>query len=196
MEWSQQEQKKDLRRRIRETLSALSQEERRLSDQALFEGFLALPQVAAARTILLFYGVGIEPDTKQLFAPLLAAGKRVALPRILPERRMEARMVGAPGGDVLRTGALAIPEPSEDCPLLLPEELDLILVPALCCDRAGYRLGQGGGYYDRYLSAYQGATVTLCREIVLQERLPREEHDWPVQYLVTESGGLVPRSGR
>ncbi len=196
MEWDQTEQKKNLRRRIRETLSALGPRERRVSDQALFEGFLALPQVAAARTILLFYGVGIEPDTKQLLAPLLAAGKRVALPRILPERQMEARVVGAPGGDVLHPGALAIPEPSEDCPLLLPGELDLILVPNLCCDRAGYRLGQGGGYYDRYLSTYQGATVALCREIVLQGRLPREEHDWPVQYLVTESGGLDPRSGR
>ncbi len=193
MEWNPQtDQKKDLRRRIRETLAALDPEARRASDQALFERFLALPQVVAAQTIFLFYGVGIEPDTKQLLAPLLAAGKKVALPRILPERRMEARVVGAPGGDALRIGVLAIPEPSEDCPLLRPGEIDLILVPALCCDRAGYRLGQGGGYYDRYLSTYQGATVALCREIVLQERLPREEHDWPVQVLITESGGLVP----
>ena len=188
----QKDQKKDLRRRIREILSSVTLEERRASDQALFEGFLALPQVMTAQTILLFYGVGIEPDTKQLLAPLLAAGKRVALPRILPERQMEARLVGTPGRDALHIGPLAIPEPSEDCPLLLPEEIDLILVPALCCDRAGYRLGQGGGYYDRYLRAYDGPTVALCRELVLQERLPREAHDWPVQALITESGGLVP----
>ena len=188
----QKDQKKDLRRRIREILSSVTLEERRASDQALFEGFLALPQVMTAQTILLFYGVGIEPDTKQLLAPLLAAGKRVALPRILPERQMEARLVGTPGRDALHIGPLAIPEPSEDCPLLLPEEIDLILVPALCCDRAGYRLGQGGGYYDRYLRAYDGPTVALCRELVLQERLPREAHDWPVQVLITESGGLVP----
>jgi len=187
------DQKKELRRRIRETLSSLTPEERRTSDEALFKGFLALPQVVAAKTILLFFGVGIEPDTKQLLMPLLAAGKRVALPRILPERQMEARLVGTPGGDALHIGALAIPEPSKDATLLLPGELDLILVPALCCDRAGYRLGQGGGYYDRYLSAYHGATVALCRELVLQERLPREEHDWPVQVLMTESGGVVPR---
>lgn len=190
---SHKDEKKDLRRRIRAALSALSPAARYASDQALFAGFLDLPQVAAARTILLFYGVGIEPDTKQLIAPLLAAGKRVALPRVLPERRLEARLVASPGGEALITGVLDIPEPSEDCPLLLPGEIDLILVPALCCDRAGYRLGQGGGYYDRYLSAYQGATVALCRDIVLQERLPREAHDWPVQYLITESGGLVPR---
>ena len=188
----QKEEKKDLRRRIREALSSLSLEERRASDQALFDGFLALPQVMAARTILLYYGVGIEPDTKQLLSPLLASGKKVALPRILPEGQMEARLVGVPGGDALIVGALAIPEPSEDAPLLRPEEIDLILVPALCCDRRGYRLGQGGGYYDRYLSIFGGATVSFCREFVLQEQLPHEEHDWPVQQLMTESGGVVP----
>lgn len=187
----QKDAKKDLRRKVRTVLAAMDPEERHNSDQALFAGFLALPEVLAARTILLFFGVGIEPGTKQLLGPLLAEGKRVALPRVLPERRMEARVVAAPGGAALTTGVLDIPEPSEDAPLLQPGEIDLILVPALCCDRAGYRLGQGGGYYDRYLRAYEGVTVSLCRNIVLQERLPREAHDWPVQYLITESERLV-----
>lgn len=186
------EEKRSLRLKIRATLSAMSPQERCASDQALFKEFLALPQVAAAKTILVYYGVGTEPDTKELLFPLLSAGKQVALPRILPDRKMEARLVGASDIEGLIAGQLAIPEPSEDCPLLRREGIDLILVPALCCDRGGYRLGQGGGYYDRYLSGYEGATVAFCRDIVLQERLPREGHDQPVEYVVTESGGLVP----
>ena len=77
-------------------------------------------------------------------------------------------------------------EPGEGCPLVPQEEIELILVPGLCFDRLGYRLGQGGGYYDRYLAGYGGTTVGLCRREVLQERVPREEHDRQVDLLVTD----------
>ena len=56
----------------------------------------------------------------------------------------------------------------------------MVLVPAVCYDRSRFRLGQGGGYYDRYLSGYGGATVGLCRDALLLERVPRERHDLPV----------------
>ena len=82
-------------------------------------------------------------------------------------------------------------EPGEDCPLAARESIDLILVPGLCFDRLGYRLGQGGGYYDRYLAGYAGATVGLCRRAVLQEAVPREAHDRPVDLVVTD-GEPVP----
>ena len=77
-------------------------------------------------------------------------------------------------------------EPGEDCPVVPREEIDLILVPGLCFDRLGYRLGQGGGYYDRYLAGYRGTTVGLCRREVLQEHVPREAHDSRVELLVTD----------
>ena len=68
-----------------------------------------------------------------------------------------------------------------------PEEIDLVLVPGLCYDRQGYRLGFGGGYYDRWLAGFPGLRVGLCREAVLQDRLPVEHHDLPVDLVVTES---------
>ena len=108
----------------------------------------------------MFYGVGREPDTRPVIRALLERGKRVALPKCLPGRRMQARAVS--GLDKLTPGPFCIPEPGEDCPVVDREEIDLILVPNLCCDKQGHRLGHGGGYYDRYLAGYSGRTVALC----------------------------------
>ena len=179
------EEKARLRRQVRAQLSDLSPEELRESDQALFEAFLALPQVEEASSLFLFWGIpGREPETEMLVRSLAAQGKRVGLPRMLPERGMEVRlfqsevsMVQAPFG---------IWEPPESAPLLEREEIQLALVPAVCYDRDRYRLGFGGGYYDRWLSGFQGFTVGLCRECVLQPQVPREAHDQRVDLLLTE----------
>ena len=74
-----------LRRQVRAYGRALSPEARRASDDALLSRFLSLPQVAAADTLLLYHGMGAEPDTARLIPPLLELGKRLALPRCLPE---------------------------------------------------------------------------------------------------------------
>ena len=71
----------------------------------------------------------------------------------------------------------------------------LILVPALCYDRLCRRLGQGGGYYDRYLAGYGGATVGLCREGLLQEAVPVEAHDRPVDCVLTERETILRPGG-
>ena len=149
----------------------------------LTAAFLALPQVEEAKTLLLFYGVGREPDTVPVIEALLARGKAVALPKCLPGRQMEARRIGSLSD--LQPGAYGIPEPGPDCPVLSRDDLDLILVPNLCCDRAGYRLGHGGGYYDRYLAGYPGFTVALCPEAWMQERVPRDCFDLPVGLVIS-----------
>ena len=172
-----------LRREIR--AFSLSPQEKAESDGLLLARFLALPQVTAARTLLLFWGVGMEPDTSSLPDALTARDKAVYLPRCLPQGRMEARQYL--GRDRLRPGAYGIPEPDGTCPVLDRDQLDLILVPNLCCDRRGCRLGQGGGYYDRYLSGYGGHTVALCRDALLVPALPREDHDRPVGWVLTET---------
>ena len=74
-----------------------------------------------------------------------------------------------------------------------PEKGDLLIVPALCFDRQGYRLGQGGGYYDRYLEKYDGVfTAGLCRAALLMDAVPREEHDRRVDCVVTEENAARP----
>ena len=182
-------EKKELRRRVREELSALSRSELVRSDDALFARFLALPQVEAAKTIFAFWGIpGKEPDTSRLIGELVRRGKTVGLPRMLPEHRMEVRRYD-PDIDLVKV-SFGISEPGEDCPLLDRENIDLVLVPAVCYDRRGYRLGFGGGYYDRWLEGFSGVTVGLCREAVLRETVPTEAHDAKVELLLTERESL------
>ena len=176
------EEKKALRAKARQEAAAIPPELRRAQDKALFKAFLGLDAVKKAGSVLLFWGVGTEPETTGLLSALLASGKKVALPRCLPARGMEARFYR--GGRLVRS-PYGIPEPGEACPPADKGELAVALIPALCYDRRGYRLGHGGGYYARWLADYTGVTVGMCYKELLREELPREEHDRPVQILLT-----------
>ena len=150
----------------------------------LLERFLALPQVEAADTVMAFYGTGREPDTVPLLHALLDRGKRVVLPVCLPRRRMEARQVTDP--DRLIPNRYGIPEPDKSCPAVDKKDIAVALVPNLMCDRDGYRLGWGGGYYDRWLADFPGFTVCVCRQGRLVEHMPREAFDVPVKLVLFE----------
>ena len=179
------EEKALLRRRVREQLRAMDPAALRASDDALFARFLALPQLEEAKTVFAFWGIpGREPETGRLVPALLERGKRVCLPRMLPGRQMELRLYD-PARPMV-PAAFGILEPGEDCPLADRGEVDLILVPAVCYDRRGYRLGFGGGYYDRWMEGFSGIRAGLCRERVLRERIPVEAHDCRVDLLLTE----------
>ncbi len=162
----------------------LSDGDRSRSDQLLFALFLALPQVEQAHTLFLYYGAGMEPDTAQLIEPLLQRGKVIALPCCRPQGVMEFRQYMGP--QALQKGSYDIPEPDETCPPLVPGAGSLLLVPALCCDRRGFRLGHGGGYYDRYLTRHTPYTVALCRGSLLLDSIPAAAHDRQLDLILTE----------
>ncbi|MBD5133536.1 MAG: 5-formyltetrahydrofolate cyclo-ligase [Clostridiales bacterium] len=151
---------------------------------ALFDRFLALPQVEGADTVMVFYGTGREPDTLPLIRALLERGKRVALPVCLPHRGMEARQVL--DVDRLVPNRFGIPEPDSSCPVIGKEEIAAALIPHLMVDREGYRLGWGGGYYDRWLADFPGFTVCICRPGRLVDHMPREEFDVPVRLVLID----------
>ena len=179
--------KSRLRQQVRSALTSMTPEELRASDDALFARFLALPQVKKAKTIFAFWGVrGREPDTGRLAEQLVSQGKRVALPCTLPQGQMEFRLFIS--RENLLAGPHGIMEPDRRCPLVPAQAAELILVPALCCDKQGFRLGQGGGFYDRWLSAHPCPSVCLCRQPLLCDALPIEGHDRPVDLVLTELG--------
>ena len=181
------EAKRALRRRVRARLDALTPEECAHSDAALFAAFQALPQVQAAETLFLFWGVpGREPATEVLVRALTAQGKRVGLPRMLPGRGMEVRLF-QPKYPLVRA-SFGLWEPPETAPLVEKSSISVALVPAVCYDRAGGRLGFGGGYYDRWLADFSGFTAGLCRACVLQAQVPQEGHDRSVDVVLTERG--------
>ncbi len=86
----------------------------------------------------------------------------------------------------LKKGNFGIPEPTH--PVFAPKEIDLILVPGVAFDRAGHRIGRGGGFYDRLLPQYRAVRVGSCFDFqCLEETIPSEEHDVQMDYLVTET---------
>ncbi len=179
------EEKAALRVHIWGQLKELTPEAVTASDEALFERFLSLPQVDSAKVIFAFWGIpGKEPNTRLLIEKLLERGKIVGLPRMLPGRQMEVRRYD-PAIPMVKA-AFGIEEPDTACPVIPKEEIDLVLTPAVAYDQRGYRMGFGGGYYDRWLEHFQGYTVGLCREAVLQNTVPAEPHDAQVHAVVTE----------
>nr|WP_245185095.1 5-formyltetrahydrofolate cyclo-ligase [Flavonifractor sp. AGMB03687] len=179
-----------MRRQALAWLAALSLQDKKSGDDALFRRFLSLPQTRAAHTILLYCGMGTEPDTLRLLPALFAAGKRICLPRCLPGNQMEARLVQPDSSLICHPYGML--EPGTDCPLVSPEEIDLVLVPGLAFDRSGGRLGRGGGYYDRWLAHFSGVTAALCRDGLLMDAVPRLPHDLGVDLVITETGLYGP----
>jgi 5-formyltetrahydrofolate cyclo-ligase len=105
-------------------------------------------------------------------------------PRITARRQMEFRSV--PAGQVFATHAMGMQEPPQDGPLLPCDQTTALVVPAIAYDKAGYRLGYGGGYYDVFLASFPGKVIGVCFEAFIFDALPREAHDQPVQKVLTE----------
>lgn len=141
----------------------------------------------AARAVALHCAARGELPTAALLAAARAAGKRVALPRVGPEG---AGLRWADGPAALAPGSHGILEPPGEAPLADPAALDLVLAPGLAFDRAGRRLGQGGGDYDRLLAALPArvAVVGWCHDFQVVAAVPTEPHDRRVGWLATPSG--------
>lgn len=156
------------------------------TDAALLDNVKKLPTYAAAQTVFCFVGVRQEIDTRRLIERMLAEGKRVYVPRCGMPGQMEACALHSLSE--LKKGKFGIPEPDGQAETIAAEELELALLPCLAVRPDGLRLGQGGGYYDRYLERFRGVSAALCREDFVMEEIPSEPHDRYVDFIVTERG--------
>ena len=157
---------------------------------ALCRQVLALPEYRAAAALLLFYGMPDEPDTQALLSAALADGKCVCLPRWAGRGVMQARRV--PSMSALQPDRWGIPAPGENCPVVMPETLDLIVAPCVACTPDGVRLGRGAGYYDRYTAGLRVPVAVLCPTARLLPVLPSEMHDRRADLVVTETAVFRP----
>lgn len=150
---------------------------------------LAAPEVRRAATVAAYVSVASEPGTGPLLEGLQSAGKRVILPRVLPDLDLDWAAYDGPGG--LHTARRGLLEPEgRSLGLHAIGTADAVLVPGLAVGPDGTRLGQGGGCYDRALARVPVGTfvcVLLNSEEVL-DTVPREAHDRPVNAVATENG--------
>jgi len=191
--------KSEYRAEAKEKLAALTDDYVSSASAKIAVNVLSMESVRKAKTVLAYFSVGREPGALALLDSLLKDGKRVCLPvctdldengrRIegaAPADSMEARQIKS--FDDLVRGAYGIPEPADGTAMVPPEKIDVIILPCVACDRDCRRLGHGAGYYDKYLSLVKEkcVTIALCYEKLLADRLPAEEHDVPVDAVVTE----------
>jgi 5-formyltetrahydrofolate cyclo-ligase len=129
---------------------------------------------------------GQEIDTRRLIDFLLNSGKTVALPVCVNDWDMIFSEIKP--GDELKKGMYGLLEPPEGAPEAKVTDKSVIIAPSLTCDRNGYRMGKGKGYYDRWLSRHRIFSIGLAREALLVDEVPRESFDARVNCLVTENG--------
>ena len=182
------ELKNKLREEVRAEIDALPDSYITESDMGIYFNVTSMPEFGLAQCVMFYYSVGREPDTLRLAQVALRMGKTVAFPFCYSGGEMEARVVTTL--EELKPAMLDIPAPQNASAIITPAELDFIIVPALTYDRKGFRLGYGGGYYDRFLKNTRALTVGFARNRLLKSELPREPHDIAVNRLATE-GELI-----
>ena len=173
---------------------------RRIPLPALGEGarqiashLLASDDVRRAATVAAYVSVGREPGTSDLLDALVAAGKRVIVPVVLPDLDLDWATYDGP--DSLATARLGLLEPVT--PRLGVDAVgtaDVVLVPGMAVSPSGDRLGKGGGCYDRALARVPVGTpvVVLLHDGEVGLDVPVEPHDRRVTAAVTPTGGLLP----
>ncbi len=181
------ERKQALRKQFFALRASISEDEKKRLDDRLNKNLAKHPLYKKAAVLLLFFPVRGEPDLLPLAELALREGKTVGFPISHPEdRTMTFRAIQSLSE--LQAGAYGIPEPPESGEFLNDRTDALCLLPGLAFDRYGYRLGYGGGYYDRFLSNFGGVTLAPTYELFLTESLPTDENDRPAGGLITEKG--------
>ena len=176
--------KKALRALVKARREALTPPERTEKSAAITERLLALPEVEAARTVMLFWSFGSEVATAAMVERLSAAGKKLALPRIEGSDIVAAAYRP---GDPVDEAWFGAKEPL-GTEVVTPSEIDVVVAPGLVFDRSGHRVGYGGGFYDRFLGRVRPDAFKVAVGFGLQvvDEVPRRGGDVPVDAIVTE----------
>lgn len=160
---------------------------------ALAGVLLATTEVRRAATVAAYVSVGREPGTGPTIEALAAAGKRVILPKLLPDNDLDWAAYAGPAS--LATARRGLLEPTT--PALGPDAVataDVLLIPGLAVDHTGLRLGRGGGSYDRALARATGFSIVVLNSEELLDIVPADAHDRRVAAMASEAA--LVRFGR
>lgn len=179
-------EKRVMRKTVKKEVLQLGNSYCKEADYAIFENIKALDQYRQARTVFCYVSTETEIDTIPLLKDILESGKTLGVPKCISKGVMQVYRIESL--NELKPGSYGILEPEEGGKLIGPERIDLAIIPCLCCDKKGRRLGYGGGYYDRYLKKGDFVKVVLCREKLIKEEVPIEAHDIPMDFVISEKG--------
>lgn len=179
-----------LREQLRKEYALMDDDYKNNSDIKIISHIRNFVLYKKCSKIFIYASTANEIYTHDFIQEAYAAGKTVLLPKCCSKGIMDFYEYKGHFSE----GRYGICEPTgtECCN---PETNDLMIVPGLSFTKDGMRLGQGGGYYDRFLEKYPCVTVGLCREQFIKQELPREWNDLPVDYVITETGIFECKNG-
>ena len=178
--------KSELRKQVLQEMKAIPREQKQAIDQALTEGLLQHPFYQEAKIIATYLSFPHEFQTQELIEQALKDGKKVLIPKTYPKGRMDFVVYNPQ--QLVKT-SFGLLEPQGDLEVVDASQIDLIHVPGLAFTREGYRIGYGGGYYDRYLEHFSGHTLSTVYPCQIRDFIP-EDHDIPVQEVLIDERNL------
>ena len=178
--------KSELRKQVLHEMKALPREQKQAMDQALTDQFLEHPFYQEAKVIATYLSFPHEFQTQELIEQALKDGKKVLIPKTYPKGRMD--FVVYDPQQLVKT-SFGLLEPQGNLEVVDASQIDLIHVPGLAFTTEGYRIGYGGGYYDRYLKHFSGHTFSTVYPCQIKDFIP-EKHDIPVQEVLIDEGNL------
>lgn len=188
------DRKASLRARTRAVRDALSPLAREAGADLVARSLAEMPELVSAKVVLGYSALRSELDLGPAVAALRAHGVAVAYTRIEGEGLLGVHAVADEAE--LVPGRFGLLEPPADAPRVAPSEIDAVIVPAVAYDERGFRLGYGGGYYDRLLPMLRPDCLRIG--VIFDEQLlaeiPAEAHDERVDVVVTPT--RVIRHGR
>jgi len=160
------------------------------AEKAANHGLKLLSSFEKHAIIGAYWPIDDELDPRFLILQLQQAGYRIALPVVTgADEALGFRLWGQ--GDPLEHGSFGTLQPAEDAPATVPNAL---IAPLLAYDQDCYRLGWGGGFYDRTLAAHSEIKAFgFAYGAQIVDHVPRESHDWPLQGVITEEGVILPK---
>lgn len=178
------------RKQMISIIKDMSHAEHASKSASILKQLITSEEYNSARTIGVTVSRFPEVDTYALIESAWKSGKQVAVPKCITEtREMDFRLIKS--FDDLETVYMDLKEPIISRTVSInKEQIDLQIVPGVVFSDEGFRIGFGGGYYDRYLKDYEGDRVSLAFEVQTSLEVPIEEHDIPVNKIITDNSEI------
>ena len=179
------ESKKDIRKKIFAERKLHTDEQIEAMSRTITDKVTALPAFKNADRILVYADYNHEVVTEYLIKEAWKAGKEVAVPKVVGKDMVFYKLTDFAR---LEPGYFGIPEPVSG--EIVNWSKALMIMPGVAFDRANHRVGYGGGFYDRYLEKMPEdcEKAILCRESLMCDEIPTEEHDERMDLVISEHG--------
>lgn len=187
---NQKQVKKQLRKELLHQRRHIPSEVWQQKSQSLCDRIANWQVFQQAQNILAFTSFRQEPDLSSLWQQFPA--KNWGFPRCIGQNLIWHQVAIANFANQMQLGAFDILEPLHNLPPMDLANIDLIFIPAIACDRQGYRLGYGGGFYDRWLPQSIGVKAGVIFDEFYTDQIPNDIWDIPLDAIITNARLLIP----